>query len=36
MDHHGGGGQDQFESVLDIEPGVVKKNILRACADIYR
>jgi hypothetical protein len=36
MDHHRGRGQDKLESVLDIEPGIIEENILRACTDIYR
>ena len=34
MHHHGGGWQDKFEPVLDVEIGIVQEDILRACADI--
>ena len=34
MNHHGGRWQHEFESVLDVEIRIVKKNILRARADV--
>jgi hypothetical protein len=35
MHHHGWRRQDEPESVLDVEFGIVKEDILRACANVY-
>ena len=34
MNHHRGRRQDEFESVLNVEIRIVKKNILRARANV--